>query len=67
MPERNEKDTKFVRALTDAIPTKKHPQSVSEQSILVQQWENLFEELVKGGMDTQTLSVTKTSTCDKYL
>ena len=57
MPERNEEDTKFVRASTDDIPTKKHPQSVSELSI-VQQWENLFKELVKGGLDTQTL-------CDK--
>ena len=56
MPERNEEDTKFVRASGEAIPTKKHPQTVSEQSI-VQQWKNLFKELVKGGMDTQTLSL----------
>ena len=32
MPERNEKDTKFVRPSTDAIPTKKHPQPASELS-----------------------------------
>jgi hypothetical protein len=31
LPERNEEDTMFERALTDAIPTKKRPQSVSEQ------------------------------------
>jgi hypothetical protein len=31
MPERNEEDTKFERATTDVIPTKKHPQSVSEK------------------------------------
>jgi hypothetical protein len=34
MPERNEEDTKFVRVLTDAPPTKKHPQVVSELSIV---------------------------------
>jgi hypothetical protein len=56
MPERNEEDTKFVRASTDAIPTKKHPETVSELSI-VQQREKLFKELVKGGLDTQTLSI----------
>ncbi len=61
MPERNEEDTKFVRPSTDAIPTKKHPQTVSELSF-VQQWKNLFKELVKGGLDTQTLSLT-----DQYL
>ena len=61
MPDRNEEDTKFVRASTDAIPTKKYPQPVSELSI-VQQWEKLFKELVKGGLDTQTLSLA-----DKYL
>jgi hypothetical protein len=61
MPERNEEDTKFVRASTDAIPTKKHPQPASERSI-VQQRKKLFKELVKGGLDTQTLSLA-----DKYL
>ena len=61
MPERNEEDTKFVRASTDAIPTKKHPQPASELSIL-QQRKKLFKELVKGGLDTQTLSLT-----DQYL
>ena len=61
IPERNEEDTKFVRVSDETIPTKKHPETVSEQSI-VQQRKNIFKELVKGGMDTQTLSVT-----DKYL
>ncbi len=28
LPKRNEEDTMFVRALKDAIPTKKRPQSV---------------------------------------
>jgi hypothetical protein len=55
MPERNEYDTKFVRVLADAPPTKKHPQSVSELSI-VQQRKKLFKDLVKGGNETQTLS-----------
>jgi hypothetical protein len=36
MPERNDDDTIFERALTDAIPTKKHPQAVSELSIVQQ-------------------------------
>jgi len=61
LPERNEEDTMFERALTDAIPTKKRPQSVSELAI-VQQRKNLFRDLVKGGNQTQTLSVS-----DKYL
>ena len=61
MPDRNEEDTKFVRPSTDAIPTKKHPQSVSELSI-VQQRKKLFKELVKGGLDTQTVSLG-----DQYL
>lgn len=61
MPERNEKDTKFVRPSTDAIPTKKHPQPASELSI-VQRRKKLFKELVKGGLDTQTLSLA-----DQYL
>jgi hypothetical protein len=57
MPERNEEDTKFVRPSTDDIPTKTHPQSVSELSI-VQQRKKLFKELVKGDLDTQTVSLT---------
>jgi hypothetical protein len=61
LPERNEEDTMFVRALKDAIPTKKRPQSVSELAI-VQQRKNLFRDLVKGGNQTQTLSVA-----DRYL
>ena len=60
--QRNEEDTKFVRTLVDAIPTKKHPQPVSEQSLIVQHRKKIFKELVKGGMDTQTLSVA-----DQYL
>ena len=51
MPERKEQDIKFVRSWTDAIPTKIHPQPVSEQ--IVQQWRNLFKELVKGGPTAQ--------------
>ena len=43
LPERNEEDTMFVRALKDAIPTKKRPQSVSELAI-VQQRKNLFRD-----------------------
>ena len=61
LPERNEEDTMFERALTDVIPTKKRPQSVSELAI-VQQRKNLFRDLVKGGNQTQTLSVA-----DRYL
>ena len=61
MSGRNEKDIKFVRVSTDAIPTKKNPEPTSEQWI-VQRWKKLFKELVKGGLDTQTSSVT-----DKYL
>ena len=34
MPERNEDDTKFVRALADAPPTKRNPETVSELSIV---------------------------------
>jgi hypothetical protein len=56
MSERNEEDTKFVRPSTDDILTKKHPQTESELSI-VSQRENLFKELVKGGLDTQSLSL----------
>ena len=61
IPEKNEEDTKFVRPSTDAIPTKKYPHPESELSI-VQQRKKLFKELVKGGLDTQTLSLT-----DQYL
>ena len=61
MSERNEVDTMFERVLRDAIPSKKHPESVSELSI-VQQRKKLFKDLVKGGNETQTLSVT-----DKYI
>ena len=34
MPDRNDGDTKFVRAKRDAIPTKKYPQVASELSIV---------------------------------
>ena len=34
IPERNEEDTMFERSLTDPIPTKKHPETVSELSIV---------------------------------
>jgi hypothetical protein len=34
MSERNEEDTKFVRVTGDTIPTKGHPQVVSELSIV---------------------------------
>ena len=61
MIERNEEDIKCVRVSTDAISTKNHPESVSELSI-VEQRKNLFKELVKDGLDTQTLSLT-----DQYL
>jgi hypothetical protein len=44
MTERNEEDTKFVRPSTDAIPTKKYPQSESELSI-VQHRKKLFKEI----------------------
>ena len=36
MPERNEEDTMFERTSAVAIPTKKHPQTVSELSIVQQ-------------------------------
>ncbi len=61
MPDRNEEDTKFVRPSTGAIPTKKHPQTASELSI-VQQRKKIFKELVKGDLDTQTVSLA-----DQYL
>ena len=49
------------RAPEDTIPTKKFPEEVQRLPI-VQQRQKLFKELVKGGMDTQTLSVA-----DQYL
>ena len=49
MSERNETDTMFERALRDSIPYKKHPEVVSELSI-VEQRKNLFKDLVKGGI-----------------
>jgi hypothetical protein len=48
MPERNEEDTMFERSLRHVIPTKKHPESVSELSI-VEQRKKFFKDLVKGG------------------
>jgi hypothetical protein len=45
MSERNEEDNKFERVLADAPPTKKHPQVVSELSI-VQQRKKFFKDLV---------------------
>jgi hypothetical protein len=33
MTDRNDEDTKFVRAKTDDIPTKKYPESSSEVSL----------------------------------
>ena len=53
--------TKFVRATGDDIPTKKRPLSESELSI-VQERKQIFKDLVRGGMETQTLSVA-----DQYL
>jgi hypothetical protein len=44
-----------------SIPTKEHPQVVSELSIVQQRKKN-FKDLVKCGNETQTLSVT-----DQYL
>ena len=61
MPDRNNEDTKFVRGKGDAIPTKKCPQTASEVSI-VQDRKQLFKDMVRGGMETQTSSVA-----DKYL
>ena len=46
LPERNEEHTMFERALRDVIPCKKHPQLVSELSI-VQQRKKIFKDLVK--------------------
>jgi hypothetical protein len=61
MSERNEADTMFERALRDVIPSKRHPPTVSELSI-VEQRKKLFKDLVKGGNETLTLSVG-----DQYL
>jgi hypothetical protein len=61
MSERNETDTMFERTLRDSIPSKRHPEAVSELSI-VQQRKKLFKDLVKGGNETLTLSVA-----DQYL
>jgi hypothetical protein len=61
LPERNETDTMFERGLRDVIPWKKHPESVSELSI-VEQRKKIFKDLVKGGNETLTLSVA-----DQYL
>jgi hypothetical protein len=61
MPDRDEQDQKFVRSRGETIPTKKHPQTVSQLSI-VQERKKIFKDLLRGGMETQTSSVT-----DKYL
>ena len=61
MTDRNNEDTKFVRGKGDAIPTKKCPEATSEVSI-VQDRKHIFKDMVRGGMETQTSSVT-----DKYL
>ena len=61
IPDRDEEEKKFVRSTGDDIPTKKHPQVVSELSI-VEQRKKLFKDVVKGGNETQTLSVA-----DQYL
>ncbi len=61
IPDRTNEDTKFVRGKGDAIPTKKYPQTVSEVSI-VQDRKQIFKDMVRGGMETQTSSVA-----DKYL
>jgi hypothetical protein len=47
MSERNEEDTMFERALRDAIPTKKHPQVVSEL-LIVQQKQKDFQRSCEG-------------------
>ena len=56
MSQRNEEDTKFVRTSTDAIPTKRRPETASELSI-VQERKQILKDLVRGGMETQTSSV----------
>ena len=65
MTERNEKDTKFVRVLTDAIPNKKHQWRQCRNSRLFKRGK-IFQRTGEGwyghtGCDWQTLSVT-----DKY-
>jgi hypothetical protein len=42
IPERNDDDTIFERGLTDTIPTKKHPEIVSEL-LIVPQRKNIFK------------------------
>ena len=49
-----------MRDFGDAIPTKKCAQAASE--LIVQERKQIFKDLVKGGMETQTSSVA-----DKYL
>ncbi len=61
MPDKNDDTANFVRGKRDDIPTKKYPQTASEVSI-VQERKKLFKDMVRGGMETQTSSVT-----DKYL
>jgi hypothetical protein len=61
IPDRNDEDTKFVRAKGDAIPTKKYPQAASEVS-MVQERKKFFKDMLRGGMETQTSSVA-----DEYL
>jgi hypothetical protein len=64
MPDRNDEDTKFVRAKGDAIPTKKYPQVASEVCDCSGE-EKAFQRYaqgVRGGMETQTSSVA-----DEYL
>ena len=63
MSDRNDEDTKFVRAKTDAIPTKKYPESSSEVSIVQESLrKRIFKDMLRGGMETQTSSVE-----DEYL
>ena len=45
MSQRNGDDTMFERGLTDVIPTQKHPETVSELSI-VQQRKKLFKDWI---------------------
>ena len=56
MTDRNDEDTKFVRAKGDDIPTKKYPQAASEVS-MVQERKKFFEGYAQGGYgDTDFLS-----------
>ncbi len=55
MPDRNDEDTKFVRAKGDAIPTKKYPQAVSKCHCSGE--EKSFQRYTQGGYgDTDFLS-----------